>query len=186
MNDFFRFIRLNIIKTKNAYLHTQLVSDWKNMCDGRGVSSVITHTYQIRKRIEEEFPNDINFFPSGRNVIVQNATMNPRRYSVATLQGAGLRDLDISKVFAAMVRRKMELTKKASDFPYTPEGLIENLNKGPLPDLYNVIYLTINDTCSLNEHGYAVTTSKNLASKIWSTAYDWEALITGQKIQNKF
>ena len=46
-----------------------------------------------------------------------------------------------------MVRRKMELTKKDSDFPYTPEGLIENLNKGPLPDLYNVIYLTIKDTC---------------------------------------
>ena len=110
-----------------------------------------------------------------------NATMNPCRYSVATLQGAVLRDLDISKGFAAMVRRKMELTKKASDFPYTHEGLIENLNQGPLPDLYNVIYLTIKDTCSLNEHGYAVTTSKNLASKIWSTAYDWEALITGQK-----
>ena len=127
------------------------------MCDGRGVSSVITHSYQIRKRIEEEFPTDINLFPSGRNVIVHNATMNPCRYCVATLQRAGLRDLDISKGFAAMVRRKMELTKKASDFPYTPEGLIENLNKGPLPDLYNVIYLTIKDTCSLNEHGYAVT-----------------------------
>ena len=113
--------------------------------------------------------------------LVHNATMNLCRYSVATLQGAGLRDLDISKGFAAMVRRKMELTKKASDFPYTPEGLIENLNKGPLPDLYNVIYLTIKDTCSLNENGYAVTTSKNLSSKIWSTAYGWEALITGQK-----
>ena len=50
-----------------------------------------------------------------------------------------------------------------------------------MPDLYNVIYLTIKDTRSLNGHGYAVTTSKNLASKIWSTAYDWEALITGQK-----
>ena len=108
MNDFFRFIRLNIIKNENAYLLTQLLSDWKSMCDGRGVSSVITHSSQIRKRIEEEFPNDINFFPSGRNVIVHNTTMNPCRYSVATLQGAGLRDLDISKGFAATVRRKME------------------------------------------------------------------------------
>ena len=75
----------------------------------------------------------------------------------------------------------MELTKKVSVFPYTPGGLIENLDKGPLPDLYNVIYLTIKDICSLNQHGYAVTTSNNLASNIWSTAYDWEALITGQK-----
>ena len=68
-----------------------------------------------------------------------------------------------------MVRRKMELTKKASEFLYTPEGLIENSDKGPFPDLYNVIYLTIKDTCSLNQHGYAVTTSKNLASKIQLT-----------------
>ena len=107
MNDFFTFIRLNIIKNENAYPLTRLLSDWKSMCDGRGVSSVITHTYQIRKRIEEEFPNDINFFLSGRNVIVHNVTMNPCHYSVSTLHGAGLRDLDTwsyLKGFAAMDR----------------------------------------------------------------------------------
>ena len=79
MNDFFTFIRLNIIKNENVYLLTQLLCDWKRMCDGRGVSGIIAHTYQIRKRIEEEFPNDINFFLSCRNVIVHNATMNPCR-----------------------------------------------------------------------------------------------------------
>ena len=30
---------------------------------------------------------------------------------------------------------------------------------------------------SLNEHGYATTKSKNLATKIWSLANDWEALL---------
>ena len=84
------------------------------MCDGRGVSSVITHTYKIRKRIEEKFPNDIYISTRRKKVIVHNATMNPCPYSVSTLQGAGLRDLDISKGFAAM----------ASESPYTPDGLI--------------------------------------------------------------
>ena len=33
----------------------------------------------------------------------------------------------------------------------------------------------------INEHGYAGTESKSQAVKIWSTASDWESLITGEK-----
>ena len=40
------------------------------------------------------------------NTIVYNVPTNPCQYSVATLQGAGLRDIDICKGFVAMVRKE--------------------------------------------------------------------------------
>ena len=181
LNDFFTSVRINILRDKNAYLLTQLLFDWKHICNERGITTVISHSYQIRKRLEEEFPEDIGFFNSGRNVIVYCATMNPCQYSVATLQGSGLRDIDLAKGFAAMIKRKLKcLEQKSDDFPFTEDKLISELEKGPMTDLYNVIYLTVKDNCQLNKHGYATTISKNLATKIWSLAYDWEALVTGQ------
>ena len=44
-------------------------------------------------------------------------------------------------------------------------------------DLYNVIFMTLHDSMTVNEHGYAITKSKNLACKIWALANDWEALL---------
>lgn len=109
--------------------------------------------------------------------------MNPCLYSVATLNGFGLRDIDIIKGFASMIKRKALNSKKDDDaqFPFTPEQLLKNIDKGPLPDLYNAIYLTLQDTYTINSYGYAITKSKNLATKIWSLAYDWETLINGDK-----
>lgn len=37
----------------------------------------------------------------------------------------------------------------------------------------------------LNEHEFAITESQNIASKIWSIAADWTALITGRKLSKQ-
>ena len=48
-----------------------------------------------------------------------------------------------------------------------------------MQELYNVIYVSIyTSEYQLNESGYAVTSSNNMATKIWSLASDWESLIT--------
>ena len=179
LNDFFTSIELNILKEENAYLLHQLLEDWLQMTKERGVSALILRTNQLRKRLEEKFGDDIGFFSSGKHVIVHSAWLNPCQYSVATLKGAGLRDIDLAKGFASMIKRKNSLSTAAS-FPYSIESLIEDLDRGPLTDLYNIIHLTVKGTCALNESGYATTKSRTLAAKIWSLAYDWQTLITGQ------
>ena len=59
---------------------------------------------------------------------------------------------------------------------------IENfVQRGPLPELYNAIYTTINPSFKVNSTGYAVTPLHQSATKIWSIASDWEYLITKKK-----
>ena len=177
LNDFFTSIRLNILRDENAYLLTQLLEDLIRLCDERGVATLITRTNQIRRKIEEKFEDDIGFFPSGKYIIVHSAWLNPCKYSVATLRGAGLRDIDLAKGFAAMFKRKTS-DLVAAEFPYKPSELSDEICRGPLKDLYNVIYLTIKDGCQINDFGYAGTDSRTLATKIWSLAFDWQSLIT--------
>ena len=65
--------------------------------------------------------------------------------------------------------------------PLSAYSLMESFDNGPLPELYNVIYATMYEHFSLNEHGYAKIDSSNIATKIWSIALDWESLISRQK-----
>ena len=183
MNEFLNIIRVNVLCEENAYLLNELLIDWINLCDERAIETTIYYTWQLRKRLETQFIEEIAFFPSGRNIIVHSASTNPCLYSTATLKGSGLRDTDITKGFACMVKRKISKAKKCSgnEFPCTPESLLDQLDEGPLKELYNVIYLTIRPTCNTNNYGYAITNSTNLATKIWSLANDWESLITGIK-----
>ena len=52
------------------------------------------------------------------------------------------------------------------------------LDRGPLQNLYNVIYYNMHDFTKQNEYGYAVTSSHTTAIRIWPLASDWECLIT--------
>ena len=71
---------------------------------------------------------------------------------------------------------------KISEFteqPYTPDQMNEFLDNGHMPELYNTIYVTkYGPNFKINEYGYAITHSENIAIKIWSIASDWQALIT--------
>ena len=72
------------------------------------------------------------------------------------------------------------------EWPATVDELISCFEKDrPITELYNVIYMTMNrrwkSSVALNEHGFAKVDSKNIATKIWSIASDWTALITGLK-----
>ena len=171
LDEFFTSIQLNVIRDENAYLLTQLLADWLQLCNERHISSLITRTNQIRRKIEERFGDDVGFFPSGKYIIVPSAFLTPCTYSVATLKGAGLRDIDIARGFAAMVRRNItakseskpesksgsksesKSEEESTGFPFTADQLRKELHRGPVNDLYNVIYLTVKSTCKINKHG---------------------------------
>lgn len=62
--------------------------------------------------------------------------------------------------------------------PLTAEEIIRQLDEGPLPEIYNAIFYTLNDYGEKNEYGYNATSSRVKAAKIWSLASDWENLVT--------
>ena len=62
--------------------------------------------------------------------------------------------------------------------------MFDLLEIGNLQELYNVIFYIVKGSFKLNQMGYAETESKQLATKIWSMANDWEALLIPQEIQN--
>ena len=113
-------------------------------------------------------------------MIVHASDINQCKYAVNVLHGCGLRDTDIVRSFAKLVKKLMD--KRV--WPAPPKTATEYqaaLKVGPLPVLYNAIYLTMFDTPGHeNSDGYMDTHSNSLASKIWSTAIDWESLITGR------
>ena len=89
-----------------------------------------------------------------------------------------MRDADIIRSFANMIKRilKQEVESR-TNFPLAPNELKEEINKGPMPELYNAIFMTIHESFTINEHGYCGTDSITLANKIWALASDWEALL---------
>ena len=178
LNDFLANIDLSIVQRNNAFLLNQLLNDWLSFCMDRDIISRMNHTHHLKNVIMEHFPESIGFFKTGRPIIVYSQFTNPCAYSVSTLRGSGMRDKDIIKSFANMVKRNAKNSKgDVPKFPYSPTELMQGTEKGPMCDLYNVKFMTLHDSMTVNEHGYAITKSKNFACKIWALANDWEALL---------
>ena len=177
----FKFkLRTKIIRDREAFLLHELLHDIRAISDEQGLEGPpIQETKTLRRFIEINFEHEISLSALGKYLVVYPCDVNPCAYSVATLQGMGLRDTDIVKAFGRMIRRKIEEKKKDVDkWPLTPEELLSRMDEGPLPELYNAIYFCKHEYGTLNDHGYAIT-SANKANKIWSAASDLETFITG-------
>eukprot|EP00794_Sanderia_malayensis_P001897 gene1897-2154_t len=82
-----------------------------------------------------------------------------------------------------MIRRKIaSLQSQERIWPYKPEDVLEMLDTGPLQEIYNVVFASIDPSFQVNKYGYAVTKSRSTATKIWSIASDWQALLVKDKL----
>ena len=180
MADFYRAVRIKIVRKKEAFLLHHLLGDVEMYSEESGMDPVVTSTATLKRRLIEEFGDEIGFFPTGKYVIVHSSSINPCEYSVATLKGHCLRDEDFVRSFANFIKGKVT-QRNYEPPPLSADALMESFDNGPLPELYNVIYATMYPNFSLNEHGYAKTQSSNIATKIWSIALDWESLVSRQK-----
>ena len=145
LQAFYYQVRTSIVRDKNAFLLNELLEDIKILSDEQGLPfPAIEHTATLKQKLIQEFEERISFFPSGKYLLVHASDVNPCEYAIAALHGSGLRDDDLARSFGRMVRRKLQ---KSADhqkqWPLTPEELTEMLDRGPLQDLYNVIYYTI-------------------------------------------
>ena len=143
---FFSKIRLKILIDKEAYMLNDLLKDIEVISNSHGVETVVKQTVEVRRLLTSKFGEEISFFPSGKYRIVHASDINPCE-SVATLQGFGLREDDIVKLFRRLVRRKIQ-QKHENDTRLTmsKEEMIALLDKGPLPALYNAIFYTLYDS----------------------------------------
>ena len=109
LSNFYLKVRLKILSQKQAFLLHQLLSDFTQMCKDYCVPDTyfFTSTKSLKRYLSKKIEDELSFFPSGKFVIVHSSSVNPCEYSIATLQGDGLRDEDFVKSFASYVKRKI-------------------------------------------------------------------------------
>ena len=182
IEEFMTLIRRKIIKDKEAYLMTDLLEEIEYLSTTNGLQeSCIKYIFMMKRKLQDRFGDQISFYMSGRNLVVHPTSVNPCMYAVETLKGAGLRDDDLTKAFANMIRRKLR-QEAHEEWPITAEELIAKLDSsGPMACIYNAIAWTLNPNATKNNKGYVSTSSSNLAQKVWSVASDWESMITHKR-----
>ena len=67
--------------------------------------------------------------------------------------------------------------KQSSEWPCSPQEIVEMLCKGSLPEIYNTVLYTVHEKYVTNKYGHAKTESSQLSTKIRSTACDWQTLL---------
>ena len=126
---------------------------------------MIDNTKELKRRLLEKFDEKIGFFPSVKQLIVSSIEVNPCQYSVATIDSFDLSDNDIIRSFARMARRKLQTCNQLREsWPMSIDDIENFVQRGPLPELYNAIYATINSSFKVLISGYAVTPSHQSAS----------------------
>ena len=125
----FKFkIRTKIIRNQEAFLLHELLNDVTLISNEQGLEledSPIRETRTLRRFLESNFENEVSFYSLGKYIVVCPSDVNPCIYSIATLKGRGLRDLDLVKSFGRMIRRKIEEKKKKENkWPLTQDELL--------------------------------------------------------------
>ena len=70
-----------------------------------------------------------------------------------------------------MIWRKIKITaeeKQSPEWLYSPQEIVEMLDKGPLPKIYNTIFYTVYGKYVTDKYGHVKTGSSQLSTKIWS------------------
>ena len=123
----------------------------------------------------------IKFSDVGKYVAVHSSDVNALTYTYAALKGHGLREDDICKSFAHLVRRKIcdTLDKK---WPPTPDEFLSVLDEfKPLACIFNSISWSVNPQIAKDKNGYVKCASIEQAETIAAITECWERLITKKK-----
>ena len=177
MGYFDEMIRRRVIQDKESFLMTELLKDFAEISSDFGLSEPpIRQTKYLKTHIEQTFPDEIAFSKVGqKKQVLHSNTVGPVTYVEAALKGHGLREFDLTKAFARLVRRKLA-NRHPLTWPPTTEELCESLETFfPLECIFNAIALSLNDKWPINENGI-VSVPKDLNHKISSLAQGWEAL----------
>ena len=123
------------ISLKSTCWQEYVFNDWTNTryswsISWKRTSRCYHKTYpSFKKRLIEEFGNSVGFYTVGKKQIVYFSEINPCKYAVATLEGAGMRCDNMYLSFARMIRRHIE--KSTGREPISFSELINNFKRSP-------------------------------------------------------
>ena len=97
------------------------------------------------------FRHNLQFTPAHgihRNpIIAHSVEVNPSYYAMASLIRAGLRDKEITLVFAKMINHKLKSLEFPKNYPLSAKNLMKELDKyDPTKEIFNAISLSCNQT----------------------------------------
>jgi len=154
---FLCLISEKILQEKKAYFLTELIHDIADMSsDAELDEPFVKYGYELKDLLSKSFGNQIAYYKGVTSkVVVHSVIVNPCQYAAATMKGAGLRDDDLTKAFARLVRRKLKASALQS-WPISPQELLHRLDDaGPLTFIFNAVAWTVNPAFAKNHFGYA-------------------------------
>ena len=80
MEDFFRNVKIKIVRKKEAHLLHNLLAYIKELSESYGITHVVEHTVSLKRELQTKFHDLIDFFPVSKYVIVHASNINPCQY----------------------------------------------------------------------------------------------------------
>ena len=91
------------------------MQDIREISEERGLeqtSPEFRHSNRLKKKLLDHFGEKRLFTKIGNKNVLHSSDVSQPIYTEATLKGYGLREGDIAKVFANLIRRKLSEKKK--------------------------------------------------------------------------
>jgi hypothetical protein len=108
VTQLFRLFHIQVIKDKEAYLLTELLEDLGELSQDQD---------QDEPPVMKNYGYAIDFYVVGKRLIVHPSGQSTLVYTVATLQGHGLREDDLPRAFARLIRRKISSRETVVKWP---------------------------------------------------------------------
>ena len=90
LQEFLIKIERNVIYDKSAFLLSNLLKEFNELCVEQRVNNFINNTRTLKRTLVDKFGEELGFYSVSRYVIVFSTDVHPCEYSVATLKGNGL------------------------------------------------------------------------------------------------
>ena len=183
MNHFFRLFDRNVIQNHEAYLLIELIEDIQEFSEDYELTEPpLTRTCMLKNILFQKYGDDIRFGKIGNKIVVHASDVSALDYSMATMQGRGLREGDLTKAFSRLIRRKIS-ERQSLNWPLEANELFDLLeNYKPLQCIDNAIAWSINPKRAVDPNGYVVARGKVEAEKLSAISQSWEKMVTGERL----
>eukprot|EP00794_Sanderia_malayensis_P016352 gene16352-17996_t len=177
-NDMFK---CKVIQEKESYLMIELLKDLEEISQDFGLETPpIRFTSHLKRHLKDAFQDLISFSTVAGKLVVSFSELGPITYVNAALKGHGLREDDLTRAFARLVRRKLE-SKQPFNWPPTPDKLSKALeNFTPLPCIFNAIAWSVSPNAPKNDFGL-VTVGKSYVQKISAISQSWQGMASNDR-----
>ena len=145
----------------------------------------LRHSDRLKGKLLDHFGKKIQFTKIGNKNVLHSTDLSSLTYTEATLIEHGLREDDIAKAFANLIRRKfaekIDFEKTCRSKAPTISEFLRTLNESkPLSCLLNTILWSINPRHRKHNDGYVQVPNSVQAEKISMIAESLERLITNK------